>query len=64
MPDASIGSYPQFDRALDYRVKVTVEAPRLERVEEAARQLSRHWPADAVIRTELDALGEEDPGER
>jgi molybdenum cofactor synthesis domain-containing protein len=63
MPDVSVGSYPQFDRGLDYRVKVTLEAQRLDRVEEAARQLSGHWPADAVVRTELDVLGEGEPGE-
>jgi molybdenum cofactor synthesis domain-containing protein len=63
MPDVAIGSYPQFDRSLDYRVKVTLEAGHIDRVEEAARRLSGHWPADAVVRSERDVLGEEEPGE-
>jgi molybdenum cofactor synthesis domain-containing protein len=63
MPDVAIGSYPQFDRSIDYRVKVTIEATRLPRVEEAARRLAAHWPPDAVVRTEQDTLGEEGPGE-
>jgi molybdenum cofactor synthesis domain-containing protein len=62
MPDVAIGSYPQFDRSLDYRVKVTIEATSLPRVEEAERRLSAHWPADAVVRTEMDIPGEEGPG--
>ena len=58
MPDVAIGSYPQFDRSLDDRVKVTIEAPRLSVVEEAARRLSALWPTDAVVRIEEDTLGD------
>jgi molybdenum cofactor synthesis domain-containing protein len=39
MPDVAIGSYPQFDPAISYRVKVTVEHERPARVEEAVAAL-------------------------
>jgi molybdenum cofactor synthesis domain-containing protein len=50
MPDVAIGSYPQFDAALDYRVKVTVEAKDPERAKAACVRLREGWPPDAVVR--------------
>jgi len=52
MPHVAIGSYPVFDRALDYLVKVTVEAGELAPVEEAVKQLRGGLPEDAIVRTE------------
>lgn len=52
MPHVAIGSYPVFDAALDYRVKVTVEAVELAPVEEAVARIRRGLPPDAVIRQE------------
>lgn len=52
LPHVAIGSYPVFDRALDYLVKVTVEAAELAPVEEAVKQLRGGLPEDAIIRTE------------
>lgn len=52
MPHVAIGSYPVFDRSLDYLVKVTVEAPELAPVEEAVQQLRGGLPDDAIVRTE------------
>jgi molybdenum cofactor synthesis domain-containing protein len=52
MPHVSIGSYPVFDRTLDYLVKVTVEAAELAPVEDAVSRLRGGLPEDAIIRTE------------
>jgi molybdenum cofactor synthesis domain-containing protein len=52
MPHVAIGSYPVFDPALDYRVKVTVEADSLGPVEDAVARIRGGLPADAVIRHE------------
>lgn len=54
MPDVSFGSYPQFDPALDYRVKVTVEAADPERAAKACELLREGWPADAIIRSDRE----------
>jgi hypothetical protein len=52
MPHVAIGSYPVFDAALDYRVKVTVEADAPGPVEDAVARIRGGLPADAVIRQE------------
>jgi molybdopterin-biosynthesis enzyme MoeA-like protein len=52
MPHVAIGSYPVFDAALDYRVKVTVEADAPGPVEDAVTRILAGLPADAVIRQE------------
>jgi molybdenum cofactor synthesis domain-containing protein len=49
-PDVAIGSYPQFDAALDYKVKVTVEHPARARVEEILARLSAVLPEGAIVR--------------
>ena len=48
MPDVSIGSYPQFDPAIPYRVKVTVEHEVQSRMEEAVAALLAQFPPKAV----------------
>jgi molybdenum cofactor synthesis domain-containing protein len=52
MPHVAIGSYPVFDPALDYLVKVTVEAVALAPVEDAVSRIRVGLPEDAIIRTE------------
>jgi hypothetical protein len=52
MPHVAIGSYPQFDSSLGYRVKVTVEYIRPEPVNEAIQQLVQGLPPGAVLRVE------------
>ena len=52
MPHVSIGSYPEFDPAKDYRVKVTVEATERGPVDEAVRRIVGGLPVDAVLRAE------------
>jgi molybdenum cofactor synthesis domain-containing protein len=52
MPHVAIGSYPVFDAALDYRVKVTIEASEQAPVEEAFERIRVGLPADAVVRME------------
>jgi molybdenum cofactor synthesis domain-containing protein len=52
MPHVSIGSYPQFDSSIGYRVKVTVEYSRPEPVNEVVDQLVERLPAGAVLRVE------------
>jgi len=52
MPQVSIGSYPTFDRSLDYSVKVTVEHAEHGPVEEALDRLRRSLPQGSIIRTE------------
>jgi molybdenum cofactor synthesis domain-containing protein len=54
MPDVAIGSYPQFEPGLDYRVKVTIEAADRARVELAGQRLLAKLPEGAVAWTELD----------
>ncbi|HEY6098981.1 MAG TPA: molybdopterin-binding protein [Anaeromyxobacter sp.] len=50
-PGVDIGSYPRFDDA-DHRVKVTLEAKELARVEAALAALLAALPAGSVVRTE------------
>ncbi len=50
-PDVEIGSYPRFDEA-DHRVRVTVEAKDLSRVEMVLKQLLDRLPEGSVLRTE------------
>ncbi|MDC0707103.1 molybdopterin-binding protein [Stigmatella sp. ncwal1] len=52
MPHVAIGSYPVFDATLDYRVKVTIEAPEVSPVEQAVARIRGGLPADAIIRQE------------
>ncbi|RYZ36508.1 MAG: competence/damage-inducible protein A [Myxococcaceae bacterium] len=52
MPHVAIGSYPVFDASLDYRVKVTVEAPERTHVDDAVGRLLGGLPTDALVRRE------------
>ncbi|MFL5353265.1 competence/damage-inducible protein A [Archangium sp.] len=52
MPHVAIGSYPMFDRTLDYSVKVTVESVEKDAVEQAVARLQAGLPAGSVLRTE------------
>ncbi|PTL76877.1 molybdopterin-binding protein [Vitiosangium sp. GDMCC 1.1324] len=52
MPHVAIGSYPMFDPALDYLVKVTVESVEKAAVEDAVARLQTGLPAGSVVRTE------------
>ena len=52
MPHVAIGSYPMFDPALDYLVKVTVEGGERGPVEEAVTRLQAGLPSGSVIRSE------------
>jgi molybdenum cofactor synthesis domain-containing protein len=54
MPDVAIGSYPQFEPGLDYKVKVTVESTDAARVDDAVEHLIALWPQGAVVRSETD----------
>ncbi|MBX5483625.1 MAG: competence/damage-inducible protein A [Myxococcaceae bacterium] len=56
MPEVAIGSYPQFEPGLDYKVKVTVEAADRAQVEAAVNALLEQWPSGAVVKTEDDAV--------
>ncbi|ATB33164.1 competence/damage-inducible protein A [Melittangium boletus] len=52
MPHVAIGSYPMFDPALDYSVKVTVESVDKAEVEAAFARLLEELPEGALLRTE------------
>ncbi|MGQ0505482.1 MAG: competence/damage-inducible protein A [Myxococcaceae bacterium] len=52
MPDVGIGSYPVFDSALDYSVKLTVENEDPERVNAAVERLLAVLPPGAIVRVE------------
>jgi molybdenum cofactor synthesis domain-containing protein len=52
MPHVAIGSYPMFDRSLDYAVKVTVESVDPGSVEQALARLQAGLPSGSVVRTE------------
>jgi molybdenum cofactor synthesis domain-containing protein len=52
MPHVAIGSYPMFDRSLDYLVKVTVESVDRVAVETALARLQAGLPEGAVVRFE------------
>ena len=51
-PHVAIGSYPQFDRDSDYKVKVTVENAESGPVDEAVARLLSALPKGAVLRVE------------
>ncbi len=55
LPDVAIGSYPQFEPGLDYKVKVTIESHDPAKVDDASRRLMERWPPDSVVRVENDA---------
>lgn len=50
MPQVAIGSYPTFDKAADYRVKVTVEHGEAMVVAEVVARLERALPSGAIVR--------------
>ena len=50
MPEVAIGSYPSFDRTIDYSVKVTIEHASPVPVEEALARLRRTLPEGSVLR--------------
>src|SRR5258708_37662198 len=50
MPHVLIGSYPQFDSSIGYRVKVTVEHSHPEPVNDVVDQLVQRLPAGARFR--------------
>jgi len=52
MPQVAIGSYPTFDRAIDYSVKVTIEHADAGPVEEVLARLQRTLPSGCVLRVE------------
>ena len=52
MPHVAIGSYPMFDPALDYRVKVTVEGPERAAVDVAVERLVAGLPPAGVLRAD------------
>jgi molybdenum cofactor synthesis domain-containing protein len=52
MPHVAIGSYPMFDRSLDYLVKVTVESEDTAAVETALARLQAGLPEGSVVRSE------------
>lgn len=49
-PDVAIGSYPTFDPAHDYRVKVTVEHRHADQVSQVVERLTRELPPGSVLR--------------
>ncbi len=51
-PEVEIGSYPTFDPAAGYRVKVTVEHVDRSRVDAMIERLLRELPKAAVLRVE------------
>lgn len=51
-PEVEIGSYPTFDPAAGYRVKVTVEHVDRSRVDAMVERLVRELPKAAVLRVE------------
>jgi len=52
MPDVGIGSYPAVASGADHRVRVTVEAAEVERVEAVVARLRSELPEGAVLRIE------------
>ena len=52
MPEVAIGSYPQFDKSLDYSVKITVEHPEAGPVETALGRLRKDLPEGSILRVE------------
>jgi molybdopterin-biosynthesis enzyme MoeA-like protein len=52
MPEVAIGSYPTFDKALGYKVKVTVEHEDAARVARAVAALKSQLPPESIVREE------------
>ncbi len=52
MPQVAIGSYPEFDRAAGYRVKLTVENSEIELVDAAVARLRSELPDGSILRIE------------
>lgn len=52
LPQVQIGSYPTYSNDLGYKVKITIEHPEPEQVEQAAMRLLAALPAGTVIRTD------------
>jgi molybdenum cofactor synthesis domain-containing protein len=52
MPDVAIGSYPTFDPADGYRVKITVEHAERAKVSSAVERLEATLPAGSILRRE------------
>ncbi len=51
-PAVEVGSYPRFELDLDHRVKITVEGPRSDFVEEVFRYVLDRLGSDELVRTE------------
>lgn len=49
MPDVAFGSYPTFDGAQDWTIKLTVEHPERARIAEALERLRAALPAEAIV---------------
>ncbi len=49
-PDVTIGSYPTFDPAHDYQVKLTVEHRDVDQVAAVVLRLERELPAGSILR--------------
>lgn len=54
-PMVEIGSYPVFDRALDYRVRLTFECRELAPMQAAVQRLRNELPAGSIVREEPEA---------
>ena len=52
LPHVPIGSYPNFDEALGYRVKVTIEHAEEAPVREAVQRLEQKLPPGCILRRE------------
>jgi molybdenum cofactor synthesis domain-containing protein len=50
LPQVAIGSYPEFDRSVGYRVKVTVENAQSALVDEVVARLERELPRGSILR--------------
>jgi molybdenum cofactor synthesis domain-containing protein len=49
-PEVAIGSYPSFDRAVDYKVKLTVEHASSDAVVRVVERLRKELPAGHILR--------------
>jgi hypothetical protein len=50
--EVAIGSYPTFDRSLDYKVKLTVEHAQADTVARVVERLRRELPQGSLLREE------------
>ncbi len=50
MPEVALGSYPNFDPSLGYKVKLTIEHSTVEPVREAVSRLEKTLPQGSIIR--------------